>query len=121
LLLKHGIDLNAIGADHLTPLQIAVIMNQEGMVEFLVQQGAIDEQFQGNMDKIFEMESFYKNRNIVDLLIRGATLCDSIHNSSSITDHVSWNEQDEQEELSYFQLNEICNEILMHEFEQNED
>jgi hypothetical protein len=67
------------------------------------------------------MDSLYKNKSIVDLLIRGATLCDSIHNSSSITDHKSWNEQDEQEELSYFQLNEICNEILMQEFEENDD
>ena len=53
------------------------------------------------------MESIYKNKNILDLLIRGVTLSDSIH-SSSVNDQRSWNDQEEQEDSNYFNLQELC-------------
>lgn len=80
------------------------------MVSFLIQQGAIEAQQYATdrMDAIFKMENLYRNKNILDLLIRGVTLCDSLHNSSQR----SWNDQDEAEDHSYFELRELCNSLF---------
>ena len=61
------------------------------------------------MFSIINIDNIYKNRNILDMLIREVTLHDSINNSSSYTDHFSWNEQDHQEDQNYFNLNDIIN------------
>ena len=57
----------------------------------------------------------------MDLLIRGATLCDSLHNSSSITDHKSWNDQDAVGGDELFPVTKFATEILMSEVDENED
>lgn len=59
------------------------------------------------------MEGIYKNKNILDLLVRGVTLSDSINNSSSVTDQRSWNDQEEQEDSNYLSLEELCDQIFI--------
>ena len=49
----------------------------------------------------------YKNRNILELLLREVTLQDSINNSSHLTDQYSWNDQDDQDDQNYFSLEEL--------------
>lgn len=73
-------------------------------MNLLIQLGAIDQSFN---DNIFKIDQIYENKQILDLIVRGYTLCDSLHNSSSYTEQQSWNEQDCQEEISLFEFNDI--------------
>ncbi|CAD8141484.1 unnamed protein product [Paramecium octaurelia] len=113
LILKNGANINQSGCDGLTALQIAIILQQEEIVNLLIQLGAIDDQFnecaekKPDIDQLFSIDSVYQNKKILDLLIRGYTLCDSIHNSSSYTEQQSWNGQDDQDTLQYFEVNDL--------------
>ena len=74
-------------------------------------------------ENLVDVEFLLKNRNVLDMLLREVTLCDSLHNSSSFnTDRFSWTEEDEQEEGNFLidLLKEVDRSMKLVEEEEGE-
>ncbi|EAR90936.2 IQ calmodulin-binding motif protein, putative (macronuclear) [Tetrahymena thermophila SB210] len=118
ILKEFDCNLNLQSKNKITPLQLAFALNQEKIVEILIKSGALGEnlnqQLQGGQIKgdiqqissLLNLGTIYQSRNILDMLVREVTLHDSINNSS-LNDHISWNDQDEQED-NYLDIKDLC-------------
>ncbi|KAL4506532.1 hypothetical protein ABPG72_000103 [Tetrahymena utriculariae] len=118
ILKEFDCNLNLQSRNKITPLQLAFALNQEKIVEILIKSGALGEnlnqQLQGGQIKgdiqqissLLNLGTIYQSRNILDMLVREVTLHDSINNSS-LNDHISWNDQDEQED-NYLDIKDLC-------------
>ena len=83
---------------------MSIIKTFQNIVEYLVNQGVIskellDEEIESwkledaDIENELNMETIYRNRNLLDLIVRQVTLHESINNSSSHqTDKYSWND-----------------------------
>ena len=122
LILDQGVNACLVANGHMTPLEIALSLADEKMIELLIKKGALIDQNSKELlkeinEKAFEsisIESLLSNSKIIDMLMREASLCDSLHNSTggdSLSLRVNFDEGDELESDSYISISDLIENL----------
>ena len=125
-ILEKGAMPSKIAQGGITPLELALSLTNEAMIETLIRHGSLlDQNSKALLKDLNEkamhsinLESILTNPNMVDMLIREVSLCDSIHNSvggDSLSLRVNFgsqgHEDDDDDESSYISLSDLIEDM----------
>lgn len=124
LVLDVGANTCLVANGNITPLEIALSLGDEKMIELLVKKGAlVDQNSKALLEEInnkaihsINIESILSNSKIIDMLVREASLCDSLHNSAggdSLSLRVNFDEGDNVDAESYVSLSDLIENLKL--------